>query len=273
MNRLVCVLFYFVLLATGCDSQSPITPEDRANDVLADEPGLASLRPLSPDSIAIRFVAHDVDRLAGFEILLQRGEDFSGRMSIDTLMSSNVDTTAWYFFPRRNMNLFLQYFWENTRGGAPCPCSFNLFDLEKPEASWYTLRIANIFRAGITNRWRGSLAENQVIDSLGGDMTRLRFHNGNSFAIDSLRVFRPRQPYFQQRVEPGASTPYLDMPGLSRWPFFSYRVGPLLVELATLDDTPDLPAWPPGWYTIPIDTLHWHGGRRGGFPAALWIQE
>lgn len=268
MMRFMIGFFCLVLFAAGCDSSAPFTTE---TDIRTDRPGEDARRPLSPDSIAIRFVATDVDRLAGFEVLLQRGDDYDGRTSVDTFMEMPLDTTSWYFFPRRDVRLTLLYFWE-ARNDATCPCSSDSVHLESHVASWYTVRIANTFAWGITNRRSvSSRADEQVIDSLGGQTARLRFHNGNAFPIDSLRVVWQRT-LFQQRIEPGESTPYMDMPGLDRWPRFTYRVGLHRVEYIP-DDTPDFTDWPAGWYTIPLDTLHWHGGRLGGYPTALWIKE
>ncbi|PIQ61358.1 MAG: hypothetical protein COV99_09375 [Bacteroidetes bacterium CG12_big_fil_rev_8_21_14_0_65_60_17] len=186
-----------------------------------------------------------------------------------SLSASEKDTTDWFILRRKDNTVFLRWS-HRQRSGSVCPCGADWFDLEERNAGYHTIRITNNFRAGIGNRWAsGQRAQPEALDSLGGDVARLRFHNGNSFAIDSLRIPWPNR-LFYERVEPGEGTPYVDSPGLDRWPFISYRVGLLRVETMEVDDTPDLAAWPPGWYTIPMDTVHWFSGT---YPGAWWVEE
>lgn len=286
MHQSAFIVLLLPFLLTACDglttsgaSSDPSAPGENAppgDRFFSDRARPDSLRPIAPDSIAVRLVNTSDNAFPRFPLWFVRRDDrglIRDRIPIDQPSVARSDTSAWYYLPRNGRELEARWL------RMTCDiCSSQLLtaSLDELQPAYYTIRVMDIFDAGVTHRGAGrSRPGQQRIDSLGGNRIMLRFENRNPVRADSLVVYReqtrlPPTPTEPVSIEPGETSGYMEMPGIRQWPSFRYRLGATLVQTNYRDDTPDLEVWPPGWYVIPLDSMNW---RSFAFPTGVLLFE
>ncbi len=284
MHQSAFIALLLPLLLTACDglttsgaSSDPPLPGENAQPgerFFSDRARPDSLRPIARDSIAVRLVNTSENAFPRFQLWFVLRDDrgiIRDRTPIDQPSVARSDTSAWYYLPRNGRELEVR--WDSP---ACDICSSQLLtaSLDPLQPAYYTIRVMDIFDAGVTHGSRtGSRPAQQRIDSLGGSQIMLRFENTNPVRADSLVVYRdpshlpPTEPV---SIEPGETSGYMEVPGIRQWPRFRYRLGSILVRSHHVDDTPDLEVWPPGWYVIPLDSMNW---RSFAFPTGILLFE